>query len=85
MGGVPGCSIEHYIIKMLDFIIASMDRAPNTAVIAVPIDYSKAFNRMLHSNLITILSDLRQPTVPTCVIKLIKSYLTQQSMLLVSY
>ena len=46
MGGVPGCSIEHYIIKMLHFIIASMDGAPNTAVIAVPIDYRKAFNRM---------------------------------------
>ena len=65
---------------MLHFIIGSMDGDPNSAVLAVPIDYSKAFNRMLNSNLITIISDLKQPSVPTCAIKLIKSYLTQRSM-----
>ena len=38
MSGVPGCSIEHYIIKMLHFIIGSMDGDPKTAVVAVPIE-----------------------------------------------
>ena len=60
--------------------MGSMDGDPKTAVVAVPIDYSKAFNRMLDSNLINIISDLKQPSVPTCAIKLIKSYLTQRSM-----
>ena len=49
MGGVPGCSIEHYIVKMLNFILTSMDGKPNIAVLAVPVNFSKAFNRMLHS------------------------------------
>ena len=53
-------------------VIASIDINPNTEILAVPIDYSKAFNRMLHSNIVTILSDLKQPLVPTCAIKLIK-------------
>ena len=79
MGGVPGCIIEHYIIKMVHFILGSMDGKPNIAVMAIPIDFSKAFNRMLHSNIITIMSDLK-PTLPTCAIRLIKSYLTQRSM-----
>ena len=25
MGGMPGCSVEHYIIKMVHFILSSMD------------------------------------------------------------
>ena len=79
MGGVPGCSVEHYIIKMLHFILGNMDGDKDAAVVAVPVDYSKAFNRMLHSNIITILSDLK-PQIPTCAIRLIKSYLTQRSM-----
>ena len=77
MGGMPGCSVEHYIIKMVDFILKSMDGDSNAAVIALPVDYSKAFNRMRHSN---ILNSLETMNVPTCAIKLIKSYLTQRSM-----
>ena len=77
MGGMPGCSIEHYIIKMVDFILRSMDGDPDSAVVAVPVDYSKAFNRMLHSD---ILCNLVALNVPNCAVKLIKSYLTQRTM-----
>ena len=77
MGGRPGCSIEHYIVKMVHFILSSMDGDRDAAVIAMPIDYSKAFNRMLHSQ---ILIDLEAVKVPPCAIKLIKSYLSQRSM-----
>ena len=77
MGGVPGGSVEHYIIKMLNFILSSMDRNPDTAVLSVPVDYQKAFNRMLHSD---ILCNLAALNVPTCAVKLIKSYLTGRSM-----
>ena len=54
-----------------------MDGDRHAAVIAMPIDYSKAFNRMLHSQ---ILIDLEAINVPSCAIKLIKSYLSQRSM-----
>ena len=77
MGGRSGCSIEHYIIKMVQFILSSMNGNPDAAVIAVPVDYSKAFNRMQHSD---ILINLIALNVPTCAVKLIKSYLTQRSM-----
>ena len=77
MGGMPGCSIEHYIIKMVDFILGSMDGDTDAAVLAVPVDYEKAFNRMLHSD---ILCNLIALNVPKCAVKLIKSYLTQRTM-----
>ena len=77
MGGMPGCSVEHYIIKMVHFILGSMDGDRDAAVLALPVDFSKAFNRMLHSN---ILCNLHALNVPNCFIKLIKSYLTRRSM-----
>ena len=46
MEGVPGGSVEHYIIKMLDFIMSSMDGNRDAAVLSVPVDFQKAFNRM---------------------------------------
>ena len=77
MGGRPGCSIEHYIVKMVHFILQSMDGDFDAAVLGVPVDYSKAFNRMKHSD---IMCNLIALNVPTCAVKLIKSYLTQRSM-----
>jgi hypothetical protein len=77
MGGRPGCSIEHYIIKMVHFILSSMDGDHDAAVISFPVDYSKAFNRMQHSEIVMSLEALN---VPTCATKLIMSYLTQRSM-----
>ena len=58
-----------------------MDGNHDAAVLAVPVDYSKAFNRMLHSNILNIVADI-SPPVPTCAIRLLKSYLTQRSMCL---
>ena len=63
MGGMPGCSIEHYIINMIQFILSSMDKSNNVAVLGVPVDFSKAFNRMLHSD---ILCNLDALNVPSC-------------------
>ena len=77
MGGVPGGSVEHYIIKMLNFILSNMEGNPNIAVLSVPVDYQKAFNRMLHSD---ILCNLAALNVPTCAVKLIQSYLTGRTM-----
>ena len=64
---------------MMHFVFKSMDSNPDAAVLAVPVDYSKAFNRMLHSNVLNIVAEL-SPPVPICAIKLLKSYLSKRSM-----
>ena len=64
MGGMPGCSVEHYIIKMVQFMLSSMDGNSDAAVMAVPVDYSKAFNRMLHSDILCNLHALNVQNVP---------------------
>ena len=79
LGGLPGCSIVHYIIRMMDFILRNLDNSTSnpSAVIAATVDFSKAFNRMSHNKIVTILSDLN---IPTCALRLIISYLPQRSM-----
>ena len=79
LGGLPDCSVSHYLVLMLDFIHRNLDASPNnpTAVIACLVDFSKAFNRMDHNTIITILSDLN---IPTCALRLVISYLTNRKM-----
>ena len=64
---------------MLDFIHGSIDKSHKepTAVLAGLVDFSKAFNRMDHNVIITILSDLN---IPTCALRLIMSYLSERKM-----
>ena len=79
LGGLPGCSIVHYISRMIDFILKNLDDSSKnpSAVIAATVDFSKAFNRMSHNKIVTILSDLN---IPTCALRLIISYLTDRSL-----
>ena len=79
LGGLPGCSVSHYLVLMLDFIHRKLDMSSNDpmAVLACLVDFSKAFNRMDHNNIIQILSDLN---IPTCALRLIISYLTNRRM-----
>ena len=79
LGGLPGCSIVHYVIRMIDFILKHLDKNTKSpsAVLGVTVDFSKAFNRMSHNIIITILSDLN---IPTCALRLIVSYLSGRSM-----
>ena len=79
LGGLPGCSINHYLIQMLDFIYKNLDQSSKspTAVLCALIDFSKAFNRIDHNNLVTLLSDLN---IPTCALRLVISYLTDRRM-----
>ena len=60
-GGQKGNSISHYIIEFLNFILSSQDSSDQIAVLAVMIDFSKAFNRQNHNILITKLSDIGAP------------------------
>jgi hypothetical protein len=79
LGGLPDCSVEHYLILMLDFIHKNIDKNHKepTAVLAGLVDFSKAFNRIDHNVIVTILSDLN---IPTCALRLIMSYLSQRKM-----
>ena len=64
---------------MIDFIHRKFDtgRKDQTTVIACLVDFSKAFNRMDHNILITILCDLN---ILTCALRLIMSYLSHRKM-----
>ena len=64
---------------MLDFIHKNLDNGNKspTAVICSLVDFSKAFNRIDHNVIVTILSDLN---VPTCALRLLISYLSNRKM-----
>ena len=78
MGGIPGSSVVHYLVRMLHWILQKLDNsASEPAVLATLIDFSKGFNRMSPVILVTLLSDLN---IPTCALRLIISYLSHRSM-----
>jgi hypothetical protein len=79
LGGLPGCSVDHYLVLMLDFIHKSLDKSSSkpTAVLTGLVDFSKAFKRIDHNVIVTILADLN---IPTCALRLIISYLSNRKM-----
>ena len=79
MGGIPGSSVVHYLVRMIHWILQKLDNNAKeaSAVLATLVDFSKGFNRMSPVVLITLLSDLN---IPTCALKLIISYLSNRSM-----
>ena len=60
-GGQKGNSITHYLIEFVNFILYNQDMQNPNAVLALMVDFSKAFNRQDHNTLITILSDMGCP------------------------
>ena len=54
-----------------------MNGNPDVAVLSVPVDYQKVFNRMLNFD---ILCNLSAVNVPSCAVNIIHSYLTRRSM-----
>ena len=60
-GGQKGSSITHYLIDFINFVLYNQDLRNIHAVLAVAVDFSKAFNRQNHNLLITLLSDLGVP------------------------
>ena len=79
LGGLPGCSVEHYLVLLLDFVHRNLDATSTkpTAVLAAFVDFSKAFNRIDHNIIVTILAELN---IPTCALRLIVSYLSNRKM-----
>ena len=60
-GGQKGNAVSHYLIDFINFVQYNQDIKDIHAVLAVAIDFSKAFNRQNHHILIELLSALDVP------------------------
>ena len=78
-GGLKGTSISHYLIRLLHFIHAVVDKHEPHAVVMALVDLSKAFNRVDHT---LVVEDLHDMKVPGWLLKILVSYLTERSMVL---
>ena len=78
-GGLKGSSISHYLIDFVNFVLYNQDLKIPHAVVAVMIDFAKAFNRINHSIIIIILSEMG---VPGWLLKIIIGFLTQRELIL---
>ena len=76
-GGQKGSSISHYLIDFVNFVSYNQDIKNIHAVLAVTIDFSKAFNRQNHLILIELLSELG---VPGWLLQIIIGFLENRSM-----
>ena len=77
-GGTKGNSVSHYLIELINFILLNQDSTESIGVLASLVDFSKAFNRIDHSVIITKLSDLG---VPGWLLRLVASFLEDRSMI----
>ena len=73
-GGLKNLSVNHYLIRLVNFIHSSLDTNQNVpkAVLAIMVDMSKAFNRVDHSLCIEDLYDMK---CPSWLLNVIFSYL----------
>ena len=76
-GGQKGNSITHYLIEFITFILSCQDSSDQTAILAVMVDFSKAFNRQNHNILITKLSDIG---VPAWLLRVVMGFLSDRHM-----
>ena len=77
-GGEKGSSISHYLIDFVNYILFNQDLKTSHAVLAVMVDFSKAFNRINHNIVITILSEMG---VPGWLLKIVIGFLTDRELL----
>ena len=78
-GGLKGSSISHYLIDFVNFILYNQDLKIPHAVVAAMVDFSKAFNRINHNIIITILSDMG---VPGWLLRIIIGFLSNRELIL---
>ena len=76
---LKGASINHYLFKLLKFIHEYFDLKNPHAVILAMVDLSKAFNRVSHQ---MVIEDLYDMNVPSWLLLILTSYLTERSMVL---
>ena len=51
-------SITHYLVDLVNFILYNQDLKTLLMVLACMIEFSKAFNKVNHNLLVTLLSDM---------------------------
>ena len=78
-GGQKGNSISHYLIELTNFVLYNQDLKNPRAILAMMVDFSKAYNRINHNKLIQILSDL---DVPNWLLKIIMAFLSERELIL---
>ena len=76
-GGQKGNSVSHYLIDFINFIQYNQDITNIHAVLAVTVDFSKAFNRQNHNILIELLSELG---VPGWLLQIVMRFLENREM-----
>ena len=77
-GGTKGCSISHYLVDLVNYILYNQDLNIPHAVLAVMVDFSKAFNRIDHNRIITILSRMG---VPGWLLRIVMGFLTDRELI----
>ena len=76
-GGRKKCSISHYLIDFVNFVSYNQDIKHIQAILAVAVDFSKAFNRQNHLILIEMLSKLG---VPGWLLQVVIGFLDKREM-----
>ena len=77
--GMKGSSITHYLVKLLDFVLSTLDKKKPHSVLAACVDISKAFNRVDHS---LVIQDLYDMHTPAWLLNIVVSYLSDRSMVM---
>ena len=78
-GGMKGCSISHYLIEFVNFILFNQDLKVPRQVLSVMVDFSKAFNRINHNVVVVILSKMN---VPGWLLNIVIGFLKEREMIL---
>ena len=76
-GGQKGNSVSHYLVDFINFVSYNQDIKNIHAVLAVAVDFSKAFNRQNHNILIELLSE---PGVPGWLLRIVMGFLENRHM-----
>ena len=74
---MKGCSVNHYLVKLLHFIHKNIDNKIPHAVILLLCDLSKAYNRGSPS---FVLEDLFNMKCPGYLLAIIASYMSERTM-----
>ena len=77
LGGQKGSSISHYLIKLINFVLYNQDLKHPQAVLAMTVDFAKAFNCLNHNILMKVLSDMG---VPSWLLKIVAAFLTEREL-----
>ena len=76
-GGLPGNSISHYLIELLNFVLYNQEFDEPVIILLCAVDFSKAFNNIDHNIVITKLSDMG---VPGWLLNLVCGFLLERKL-----